>query len=592
MCGYAFERRGQLAETHGKCPNCGVILEIPARGESVEDDREPPVRPSGSVSRPRRPASGNERRRVAPWAWIALALVAVAAVFALGQFLPSDPATRPEVAGETRSDESSPEEAKERPSLDERPEPDIQAPPFDDKPDPDIKPPSEEETSAEERPGAENAPDSTALPEGEPEPPPTPRSPSTIPEPRKAQSLEEVLRAIVKFEVPLAGGARMQYGSGFLVDRRGWIATSNHVVASATAAARATFADGSKHALAGVVARAPERDLAIVKLANPPAELTILDIGYEPNPRLGSQVYAFGHPYNADFSLSKGIVSRVLTTADLLSGSVPRVVASMKAPKDLIWIQHDAKISPGNSGGPLLSDDGRVMGINAFVHVKAGFGYAGHVKYLRQLLATATEEVTPFPAAPAPGTAPTPNRPGQVVVSVGRMRQLYDAGHAFAWTPERPEQYQTLAELAKQMSLAKFVQARPQAANAPPEAVQNLVRFSDQIFVKMRTAGWGPSQSQAINRFAVDRLDKPGEGAMVFTTVVGNVRNALLLLEVQGARKYVLVPVGNVLSKSPRGTRWLLIARISSKTARLTTPTQSTPQRLPVLETHYMLRID
>lgn len=532
------------------------------------------------------------------WAWGSLAVVALATVLALGQFLAPDPATQPEVAQDNRNAESKPQEAPQEPALDERPEPEIQVPPEIEKPEPvvivppsDPKPearpptPPRGETIVEPPSRPEHTPGETAPPAEQPKPPPARPLPPATPEPQKAQSLEQVLRAIVKFEVPLAGGAQMQYGSGFLVDPRGWIATNNHVLASATTAARATFADGTKHVLAGVVATAPQHDLAIVKLANPPSDLTILDVGYEPIPRLASQVYAFGHPYNADFSLSKGIVSRVLTTAELLPGSVPKVVAAMNAPKDLIWIQHDAKISPGNSGGPLLADDGRVIGVNTFVHTKAGFGYASHVRYLRQLLATASDQVTPLPPATAP-------RPGQVVVSVGRMKQLYDAGRAFAWTPQRPEQYQTLAELAKQMTLAKFVQAHPKAAQAPPEAVQNLVGFTDQLFLKLRTAGWGPNHSAAINRYAVDRLSKPGEGAMVFTTVVGNVRNALLLLEIQGTKRYVLVPVGTVLSKSPRGTRWLLIARVSPKTAQLTTPTQATPQRLPILETHYMLRID
>ena len=77
MCGYAFERPGQLAETYGKCPSCGVILQIPARGESVEDHPKPAARPSAGITRPRRAAvpPGRKPRRFPPWAWIALALV-------------------------------------------------------------------------------------------------------------------------------------------------------------------------------------------------------------------------------------------------------------------------------------------------------------------------------------------------------------------------------------------------------------------------------------------------------------------------------------------------------------------------------------
>jgi len=413
--------------------------------------------------------------------------------------------------------------------------------------------------------------------------------------PKTAKSLEEVLEAIVKFEVPVAGGARMQYGCGFLIDGRGWIATSNHVVASATTAAQVSFADGTTSGLAGVVATSAEHDLAIVKLERPPAELRILDISYQDTPRLGSQVFAFGHPYNADFSLSKGIVSRVLTTADLLSGSPQQVVAAMKAPQDLVWIQHDAKISPGNSGGPLLDDEGRVIGVNTFLNVKAELGYASHVKYLRELVATASDPLRPLPpaerVADALGEGHAQVRPGQVVVSAGRMKALFEAGRAFAWTPQGPEQYQTLADLAKLMTLAKHLQAIPQAVRAPPEAVRNLVGFADQLFLQIRGAGWGPDQSKAINQYAVDRVDKAGEGAMLFTTVVGSVRNTLLLLEIQGTGKRVLVPVGAVLGKSPRGTNWLVIGLVSQQKAQLKAPNQPDPQRIPVVLTHYMLKV-
>ncbi|HUT95209.1 MAG TPA: serine protease [Thermoguttaceae bacterium] len=414
------------------------------------------------------------------------------------------------------------------------------------------------------------------------------------PERKTAKSLEDVLRAIVKFEIPMAGQARIQYGCGFLIDPRGWVATNRHVVANATTAARVTFADGTECRLAGLVATRPEHDLAIVKLVDPPPGLPVLDISYEGTPRLGSQVSAFGHPFNADFSLSKGGVSRVLTTADLLSGSQAQVVRAMKAPEDLVWVQHDAKISPGNSGGPLLAEDGRVVGVNTFINVKAEFGYASHVRYLRELVAGASEEVTPLPpaqpVAQALGEGDTEVRPGQVLISAGRMKQLFDAGRRFAWTPQEPEQYQTLAELAKQMFLAKHLQAVPHTVRAPPEAVRNLVGFTDQLFFQMRSAGWGSRQSKAINQYAVESVDEPGEGVMLFTTVAGNAGNALLL-EIQGTGQRVVVPVGGSLSKSPRGTNWLVIGLVSPQTAQVQSAAQPSPQRFRIVLTHYMLKV-
>jgi len=595
VCGYAF-KQAELAQTLGKCPNCGVMLQIPGPQESA-GERETAA--STGARRKVRSSSGADGAAAGPapsgvpkWAWIALAAVGLLLITGLGLYVASGPhATSQETAIAAREEP----EVSDKPDPGEKPEGHIDTPAgevfpddrtLDDEPTGDA---NREEPTPE--PTDETSPPDNERPDTLSHPPSQPAAPTS----RIARSLEEVLKAIVKFEVPVAGQARMQYGCGFLIDERGWIATSNHVVSSATTAAQVTFADGTECKLAGIVATGPEHDLAIVKLEDPPQDLTILDISYDDTPRLGSQVYAFGHPYNADFSLSKGIVSRVLTTADLPSNPQPSVVARMKAPKDAIWIQHDAKISPGNSGGPLLTEDGRVVGVNTFLNVKAELGYAGHVRYLRQLAAAASDQVTPLPA-PQPGAQALGNgqsqlRPGQVVVSPAKMKQLFDTGRSFAWTPQKPDQYQTLAELAKQMTLAKHLQAIPQAVNAPPEAVRNLVGFADQLFLQMRTAGWRPDQAKAINQYAVDRVDKPGQGAMLFTTVAGNVNNALLLLEIQGTDKYVLVPVGSVLSKSPRGTNWLVIGLVSPKNAQIKTPKQPDPQRLPIIVTHYMLKV-
>ena len=128
--------------------------------------------------------------------------------------------------------------------------------------------------------------------------------------------------------------------------------------------------------LEGIVARLPPRDLAIVKLKDPPRDLTILDIGHEGDVPLGEEVFAFGHPYDAEFSLSKGIVSRILTTKEWSRGSRKHLLTRLRAPEAMEWIQHDAKISPGNSGGPLIGEKDQVYGLNTFVHVKAEFGYA------------------------------------------------------------------------------------------------------------------------------------------------------------------------------------------------------------------------
>ena len=649
VCGYAFGRADELAETGGKCPGCGLMLQIPGPQQPREESRAkpsssasgapprkpaaipPPARPTepaqdsaqglrespasevsapdASPSPPPLPQSPPAASASGPTALraslVALAVVVLGTIVGVGLYLASGPDASPKVIAEAGQDEppnlpaspgpvAEPTDA-EQPSSEQPPEEPKQPAPVHAESDSQANPPAEHPAQAPSATDAVDVEHAETVSEGEGEVA-TPEEGETAapPERKTAKSLESVLRAIVKFEIPMAGQARMQYGCGFLIDPRGWVATNRHVVANATTAARVTFADGTECRLAGLVATRPEHDLAIVKLVDPPPGLPVLDISYEGTPRLGSQVSAFGHPFNADFSLSKGVVSRVLTTADLLSGSQAQVVRAMKAPDDLVWVQHDAKISPGNSGGPLLAEDGRVVGVNTFINVKAEFGYASHVRYLRELVAGASEEVTPLPpaqpVAQALGEGDTEVQPGQVVISAGRMKQLFDAGRRFAWTPQEPEQYQALAELAKQMFLAKHLQAVPHTVRAPPEAVRNLVGFTDQLFFQMRSAGWGSRQSKAINQYAVESVDEPGEGVMLFTTVAGNAHNALLL-EIQGTGQRVVVPVGGALSKSPQGTHWLVIGLVSPQTAQVQSAAQPSPQRFRIVLTHYMLKV-
>jgi len=662
VCGYAFGRADALAQTGGKCPGCGLMLELrgpqeprpaapakpssparrpPPRKPEASPPPPPPAEPAGDAARgvpessasdvpargvaasppplPPRPPRLRRSRPLALWALlVALGVLLLGTIFGIGRYLGPGPDGAAQVVAGADRDEppdrpASPGQVAkpgsgERPSFEE-PAPDrgeagwpAEAPGAPETSAPNAEPAqAPSAVDAEGAAGGQNA--------GDPQPSehagtegarqgeaaaPEQGDAAERPEHITATSLESVLRAIVKFEIPMAGRARMQYGCGFLIDPRGWVATNHHVVAKATTAARVAFADGTECGLAGLVAARPEHDLAIVQLADPPPGLPFLDLSYEGTPRLGSQVSAFGHPFNADFSLSKGGVSRVLTTADLLAGSQAKVVRAMKAPEDLVWVQHDAKISPGNSGGPLLAEDGRVIGVNTFVNVKAEFGYASHVRYLRELAAGASEEVTPLPSpesvAQAIGSGDTEVQPGQVVISAGRMKQLFEAGREFAWTPQQPEQYETLAELAKQMFLAKHLQAVPRAVRAPPDAVRNLVGFTDELFFQMRSAGWGARQSRAINQYAVESVDEPGEGVMLFTTVAGNARNALLL-EIQGTGQRVVVPVGSTLSKSPRGTNWLVIGLVSPQTAQVQSTAEPSPKRLRVVLTHYMLKV-
>jgi S1-C subfamily serine protease len=145
-------------------------------------------------------------------------------------------------------------------------------------------------------------------------------------------------------------------GSGFLVDSRGDILTSYHVIEGADRNTGVTvqFADNvARHAT--VAGQDPNDDLAVLRvdMATVP-HVDPLQLGDSTTVRVGDPTLAIGNPFGYDRTLTSGIVSALQRQIQAPSGfSIDNV------------IQTDAPINPGNSGGPLLDADGRVIGINS-----------------------------------------------------------------------------------------------------------------------------------------------------------------------------------------------------------------------------------
>jgi len=140
-------------------------------------------------------------------------------------------------------------------------------------------------------------------------------------------------------------------GSGVVVNRRGDILTALHVVADATAIT-VTFADGTKSE-ATVVSTDPDNDIAVVRATRPPADPVPAILGNPAAAQPGDEAYAVGSPFGLGGSISAGVISAVDRTFKPRNGD--RVLHGL--------IQIDAAVNPGNSGGPLLDRDGRVIGI-------------------------------------------------------------------------------------------------------------------------------------------------------------------------------------------------------------------------------------
>lgn len=157
-------------------------------------------------------------------------------------------------------------------------------------------------------------------------------------------------------------------GSGFVLDTEGRILTNEHVVDGASKI-HVTFADGTKvHAT--LLATDPLYDLAVIQVDVDASVLHPLPLGTAEGLEVGEIVVAIGNPFGLDRSVSAGIVS-----------GLRRQIVAPNGFTLSNAIQTDAAINHGNSGGPLLDADGRVIGVNAQiadsgVDANVGVGFA------------------------------------------------------------------------------------------------------------------------------------------------------------------------------------------------------------------------
>ena len=148
---------------------------------------------------------------------------------------------------------------------------------------------------------------------------------------------------------------RSSLGSGFVIDAEGIIVTNNHVIADADEIT-VNFSDGSK-LKAELVGTDPKTDIAVLKV-KPEGKLNAVPFGDSAKARIGDWVMAIGNPFGLGGSVSLGIVSAV--ERDISSGPYDN------------FIQTDAAINRGNSGGPLFNMNGEVVGINTAIISPSG----------------------------------------------------------------------------------------------------------------------------------------------------------------------------------------------------------------------------
>jgi serine protease Do len=156
-------------------------------------------------------------------------------------------------------------------------------------------------------------------------------------------------------------------GSGFIIDKEGYIITNNHVVSGADKIT-VKLADRSEYK-AKIIGTDKETDIAVIKI-DADKSLPVVELGDSDSMRVGDWVIAIGNPFpqlGLDRTVTVGVVSAKGRKGLNFSGE--------EGPSYQNYIQTDAAINPGNSGGPLVDIEGKVIGINAAITNPTGMSF-------------------------------------------------------------------------------------------------------------------------------------------------------------------------------------------------------------------------
>jgi S1-C subfamily serine protease len=399
-CGYSFSVRDEYAGKRGKCPQCGGVFRADATAEEA-----PVIVANGSHGR------GTSRRNVAAeassfasvavsapssrfgttstigsyakrersggmptWGWVALGVMLLATGGSIaGAFLLSpDPAEVKKIVKERSSKAAKAMGKVENEILEKLDE-------------------TEEKLDLEDQ----------------------------IEEFARPKTLDEdVIPGVVKV-LNIQGGGPRGSGTGWIFNDQHWIATNHHVVAGCEFL-KVVTADGKQYEIEGVIADKKEWDLAILKPTKliegaKPLKIAPNDGSYLPN--AGDKVWAIGNPASHLFTATHGIITRRVSQRQLINEASQTDTAFYADPeRDIMWIEHDARIFPGNSGGPLLDENFRVIGVNTLlemlplersleaakknrqgVRLTPTFGLASNSMYILELIAQHSDgKVKPF----------------------------------------------------------------------------------------------------------------------------------------------------------------------------------------------------
>ena len=179
--------------------------------------------------------------------------------------------------------------------------------------------------------------------------------------------IDESLKGVITIKTNIA------QGTGFIISSDGYIVTNAHMLSGASEVQITTF-DENKIS-AELIGYNAELDIALLKIGG---EYNFLELGNSDETQVGERVIAIGNPLGLQFSVSEGIVS----------GIHRQGINELEA-----YTQTDAALNPGNSGGPLINKNGKVIGINNFkLGSGESLGFALESNYIKDAVNVISQE--------------------------------------------------------------------------------------------------------------------------------------------------------------------------------------------------------
>jgi len=384
---------------------------------------------------------------------------------------------------------------------------------------------------------------------------------------------DRVRKGIVQVEVTKKGGKTTV--SGFLLDHKGWVATSFAGIQDAKSGVVLT-ADGATYRVAGTVALDPKHGLAILKIAEDVPNGLPLRTGFLPlKGKKKSVAYACLEGAQSPLKQSKGKVLQRIG-ADKMPDEVRTKWNPTFSKRATVFLLEQSHPVPAQAaGGPLVDAEGKVLGIHLFAGDESKIGYAVDVKHLASLMTFSLDnKIAKWKGGGAgPGgkvaagaeLGSEPKLDPSFVfkpypVTVKSLATLGKECKAMKWTPRNAQQYTKFQELARIITEAR---RRAKGPNAKADD-RELGKAAKAILDELTVVSW--NRVRQINRLAIAGLKTDRHGVFLYGRVscgahggsrVGG-RNSILF-HVDGTDTKIALPTTLPIKRFKKNSRWLIL---------------------------------